>query len=204
MLERVFVGMTAIEWAAAAAVAAAIVSLINAVIVAFVARFTFQYMQSTKELVEAARMQSASSIRQADASIKMLEIMNIERQQTESFQRAIFTHSIEEVVTALGRYSTLVNSSAKPWHEKDCWLIPGDWETCRAFVSRSAPALLDEMQEVEKAMNEASSVIQGFIRSPDSLWLSSVQRRMQTGLKLASLQNRMNVFGCNALKVGSA
>ena len=135
--------------------------------------------------------------------MKTLEIMNIERKQTESFQRAIFTHSVEEVVTALGRYATLLDSPGKPWHEKDCWLIPADWETCRAFVSRNASALLDEMQEVEKAMSEASSAIQGFMRSPDSLWLSSFQRRMQTGLRLASLQNRINAFGRNALKADS-
>jgi len=204
MQERVFFGMTAIEWTAAAAVAAAVITLINSVIVAFVARFTFQYMRSTKELVEAARSQAAASIRQAEASMKTLEIMNIDRQTTESYQRAVFTYSVEGVATALGRYMVIVNSSAKPRHEKDCWLIPAEWESCRAFVSRNAPALLDEMQEVEKAMSEASSEIQGFIRAPDSLWLSTVLRRQQTGLRLASLQNRMNVFGRNALKPGSA
>ena len=56
MQERVFFGLTSMEWTAAAAVAAAVVSLMNAIIVAFVAWFTFQYMRSTKELVEAARI----------------------------------------------------------------------------------------------------------------------------------------------------
>jgi len=201
-----FLGRSAVEWGGVAAIAAtiaALASVVSTVIVAIVAKFTFEYMRSTKELVEAARSKYDAAIRQADASIKTLELMNIERLETESFQRAIFVYSVEGMGSALGRYVGVINSPAHPWHEKDCLLFPPDWDTCRAFISRKAPNLLDEMQEIEKDLNEASCAIQGFIRAPDSQWLSSIQNRQRTALRLATIQNRLSVFRRNVLKTGA-
>jgi hypothetical protein len=203
MQDPVFFGHSAIEWeeiAAIAATVAALASLTSTVIVAFVAKFTFNYMHSTKELVEAARSQSDASIRQANASIKMLELMNIERRETDSFQRAVFIHSLERVVSALGHYIGIIGSPAKPWHEGDCWLLPSEWDICRAFVSRNAPGLLEEMQLVEKDMSDLSCAVQGYIRAPDSLWLSTIQRRSETVSRLTLLGDRMTKFKSNALK----
>jgi hypothetical protein len=207
MQGAVFLGYSAIEWegiTAIAAALAAIASLASTVIVAFVAKFTFQYMRSTKELVEVARIQSKASIKQAEASIKTLEIMNIERQETDSFQRAVFIHSIKEVVSGLGRYIGVIGSSAKPWHERDCYLLPAEWDTCRSFISRKAPHMLEEMQEIEKNLNDVSCAIQGFIRAPDSLWLSNVQRRKDTVSRLELLITRMNAFHIEVLKSGKS
>lgn len=198
-----FLRLSTVEWEGIAAIAtglAALASAASTVIVAFVARFTFQYMQSTKELVALAKSQSDASIRQADASIKTLELMRIERLETDSFQRAVFTHSVDEIVSALMRYGNVVGMSAKPWHERDCDLFPPEWGVCRLFVSRKAPRLLEEMQSIEKQLNDACNQIQGFIRAPDSQWLSTVDRRMTTGLFLSTLQKRVTTFRQNALK----
>ena len=204
MLDGSFLGKSANEWEAIAATVSAVASLFSTVIVTAVAIFTFKYMRSTKELVVASKQQSEASIRQADASIKTLELMNTERRETDSFQRAVFIHSVESVAAALAQYSNVIGSSAKPWHVPDCWLLPPEWDTCRAFVGRNAPEVLEEMQELERNLTELSAAIQGFIRAPDSLWLSTVQRRMETSSRLASLQNRLNAFSRGILKPHSA
>jgi hypothetical protein len=198
-----FLRLTTVQWEGIATIAtafAAAASVASTVIVAFVAKFTFEYMKSTKELVSAAQSQSDASVRQAEASIKTLELMRIERIETDSFQRAVFAHSTDEIVAALNRYCLVVGSSTKPWNERDCELFPNEWDICRSFVSRKAPHLLGEMQFIEKELNEACNQIQSFIRAPDSLWLSTVQRRITTTSYLSSLQRRISKFQQNALK----
>jgi hypothetical protein len=203
MADASFLGKTATDWAAVAAIAAsvsAIASLINVAIVTAVAVFTFKYMRSTKELVRISKQQAEASIRQAEASIKTLEIMNVERRETESFQKAVFVHSIGSVSTALARYRNVLLMDAKPWHEPDCYLLPQEWETCRAYVSRKAPECLEEMLKIEIELSDSANAIQGSIRAPDSLWLSTIQQRRGTSGKLDMIQRRIEAFSVNVLQ----
>jgi hypothetical protein len=204
MQDPVFIGHSAIEWEGIAAIAASVAafaSLVSMVIVGFVARFTFQYMRSTKELVEAAKQQTDATIRQADASIRTLEIMNIERRETDSFQRAIFIYAVQEILSSLGHYINVIGLPTQPWQERDCFFSPSDsdWKVCRAFVSRKAPNLLEEMQNIEKILEDAARKIQGFIRAPGHQWKPTAQKREETTQYLALLRERLNLFSRNAL-----
>jgi hypothetical protein len=55
------------------------------------------------------------------------------------------------------------------------------------------------MQLIEKDMNDLSCAVQGFIRAPDSLWLSTIHRRNETVSRLTLLRERMTKFKNNTL-----
>jgi hypothetical protein len=204
VLDESFLGKSAADWEAIAATVAAFASLTNTAIVAAVAFFTFKYMQSTKELVRVSKQQSEASIRQADASIKTLEVMNVERRETDSFQRAVFIHSTEALDSVLMQYRNLLFIDAKPWHMRDCDLEPQEWGTCRAFVSRKAPESLDEMLKIEIDLQSLASAIQGPIKAPDSQWHSTVQRRKDTSQRIDIARKRIGVFSGKVLQMNGA
>jgi len=197
-------GIKSGDWEALAVVVSAIASLLNTLIVAAVAVFTFRYMQSTKELVKVSKLQSDASMRQADASIKTLEAMNVERRETESFQRAVFIHSIAAIDSALLNYRNVLLMDAKPWRIPDCYLLPQEWETCRAYLSRKAPECLDEMLKIEVELSSLASVIQGLIKAPEGQWLPTIQRRKEASQRIEVARKRIGSFSGKVLQINSA
>jgi hypothetical protein len=197
MQEHMAFGITTDSWQSVSAIATAIAaaaSLISTIVVAIVAKFTFEYMKSTRELVSAAKLQTEASIRQADASLKTLELMNRERLATDSYQHAVFTYTNDQLCAEINRYIAIISLSAKPWRLGDCYLIPDDWPICREYVSKHCPDKLIEMQKIEDALIRFATVIQGYIKAPDSQWLSTKVRRDETVIKLLALQKQLQIF----------
>jgi hypothetical protein len=167
----------------------AFAALVNVLAVAVLARLTYLYLKSTRDLVGAAREQTEAAKQQATSAARTIEILLLEKRETQSYQRAVFISECYSLIRELSRVTAQVKFPTKPYRPNDVYLIPSQWELCREFVARQAPEAVAAMLALQGKLIADSEMAMGVLRAPDTLWLATVQKREVIAKRLQETQD---------------
>jgi hypothetical protein len=147
-------------------------------------------MQSTKALVDAARIQAEASSKQADAAEKSFNLLIAERHASHSYQETVFGRAVEELARKLTRYVSFVGAGVKSWERDPVCLIPAEWEICLEYVSRKHPESLAAYLHLEQGLRHLSCEVEAIRMTPEN-WGAIEPRRNKTLNQLQDLQGEL-------------
>lgn len=173
---------------------AAFATAVNGVVVIVLAVLNYRYLKSAQVMAKAAEEQSEAARQQASAAARTLDILLLERRDTDTYQRAVFQSECRDLAGELRRLESVVSLSAKPFRERDCYLMPTQWDICRAYITRQSPDLLSAMLALETNLPNDSAAVMGVIRAPDSQWIATVQRRSDLAIRLRNRREEVEKF----------
>jgi hypothetical protein len=151
-------------------------------------------LKSTQIMAKAAEEQSDASRQQAASAARTLDLLLLERKDTDNYQRAVFQSECRDLTGELRRLESVVNLQAKPFRERDVYLMPTQWDVCRTYITRQAPDMLPAMLALEANLPNDSAAIMGVIRAPDSQWIATVQRRADIATRLRKRREEVEAF----------